>query len=168
MSYSQTIGYLKLYKSNQTQLVNARYCGSLTSVITYKCQTLVHEREVDKLDSVYKPFIVYVVIHEIWNNCYFTAFFKFHETQQKNHTVYKLRHLYFNVIQTKTHILNKICPIYPMYIHKAQLKVQCILDYMLLYKRADLWMQEITNEFLRPAFAVALYRAVYWHTELTY
>ena len=85
----------------------------------------------------------------------------------KKNLVYKVRHLYYNVLH-KTHILNKFCPIYPMYIHIAQLKVQCILDYMLLYKRADLWMQEITNEFLRPAFAVALYRAVYWHTELTY
>ena len=52
-------------KVNQTQLVNAWYCWSLTSVMIYKCQTLVLERDVDKLDSVYKLFIVYVVIHEI-------------------------------------------------------------------------------------------------------
>ena len=43
---------------------------------------------IGKGGSVYKPLVVFVVIHEIKE---MSPFFKLHESQQKQHVVYELR-----------------------------------------------------------------------------
>ena len=51
----------------------------------------VHTTEsfIGKGGSIYKPRVVFVVIHEIKE---MSRFFKFHESLQNQHVVYKLRH----------------------------------------------------------------------------
>ena len=58
----------------------------------FKYKVITALKVLSKIVSGYKQHVVYVIIHEVWENR--NIYFKVYELQDKKQLAYKMRHLY--------------------------------------------------------------------------
>ena len=77
------------YTSQNPEFIYTKYLGVIVFLKPNVFKYAWFQIYCSKGVSLYKPIVVFVVIHEICKN----YFFKFHESQEKQHAVYNLKHL---------------------------------------------------------------------------